>query len=150
VDGYKISLKYVIDNLCDHIVREGHRINFEVDLVHYHDLDARNKIIAIILENLAENAIHFAKDGLADIAVKMTENNRELNILFEDRGIGIEETFFKRIFDMYFRGSELSKGNGLGLYVVKTGVEKLNGKIHLESKRNDFTRFEINFPTEQL
>lgn len=150
MDGPKISLKYVIDNLCDRIVREGHRINFKVHLVHYHDLDARNKIIAVILENLAENAIHYAKDGLADITVKLAENNRELNIRFEDRGVGIEETFFNRIFDMYFRGSELSKGNGLGLYVVKTGVEKLKGKIHLESKRNDFTRFEISFPIEQL
>jgi len=145
-DGQKISLKQIINDLKQKVSQDGHLINFHLSLIHYDDLDTRNKILGIILENLVENAIHYAKADRADINVNLSEHNREMKILFEDKGIGIDEAFFNRIFDMYFRGTELSKGNGLGLYVVKSGVEKLDGSVRLESKRNDYTRFEINFP----
>ena len=69
-----------------------------------------------------------------------------MRIVFEDKGIGIDESFFNRIFEMYFRGTELSHGNGLGLYVVKSAVEKLDGRIQLQSEKNNFTRFEIKIP----
>jgi signal transduction histidine kinase len=145
-DGQKISLKQIINDLKQKVSQDGHLINFHLSLILYDDLDTRNKILGIILENLVENAIHYAKADRADINVNLSEHNREMKILFEDKGIGIDEAFFNRIFDMYFRGTELSKGNGLGLYVVKSGVEKLDGSVRLESKRNDYTRFEINFP----
>lgn len=148
-DGQKISLKKIINDLKERVSQDGHLISFHLSQIHYDDLDARNKILGIILENLVENAIHYAKGDRADINVNFSEQDREMKILFEDKGIGIDETFFNRIFDMYFRGTELSKGNGLGLYVVKLGVEKLDGNICLESKRNNFTRFVINFPIER-
>lgn len=148
-DGQKISLKQIINDLKERVSQDGHLISFHLSQIHYDDLDTRNKILGIILENLIENAIHYAKGDRADINVNICEQGREMKILFEDKGIGIDETFFNRIFDMYFRGTELSKGNGLGLYVVKSGVEKLDGNVCLESKRNNFTRFEINFPIER-
>ncbi len=148
-DGVKISLDQVIKNIKDKLIRDGHQIDFRINLDHYPDLDARNRILGIILDNLVENAIHYAKGSQADIDVCLSEDDQEMRILFEDKGIGIDENFFNRIFDMYFRGTEISKGNGLGLYVVKSGVEKLGGRIRLESKRNEFTRFEINFPKDQ-
>lgn len=146
LNGHRFSLRQVIDDLKERMKQEGHQIYFHINLTHYKDLDTRNKIVGIILDNLAENAIHYAKGQRADIKVNLFEYNREIQIHFEDHGIGIDETFFNRIFDMYFRGTELSQGNGLGLYVVKSAVEKLEGNIRLESKKNDFTRFEINFP----
>ena len=44
---------------------------------------------------------------------------------------------------MFFRGSEKSIGSGLGLYLVKKAVEKLNGRIELSSVENQYTRFGI-------
>ncbi len=145
-DGHKFSLQQIVSDLKEKLDQEGHQIDFRSNLSHYKDLDARNKIVGIILNNLAENAIQYAKGSHAGINVNVFERNKEMRIHFEDNGIGIDETFFNRIFDMYFRGTELSQGNGLGLYVVKSCVEKLEGKIRLESKKDDFTRFEISFP----
>jgi signal transduction histidine kinase len=145
-NGYKLSLKQIIKDLMDSVRKKGHQIDFQIQLTHYPDLDSRNKIIGIILENLAENAIHYARGNRAEIKVSLQEHHGEMEIYFEDRGIGIDENYFNRIFEMYFRGTELSKGNGLGLYVVKCGVEKLEGNIHLESKKEDYTLFKINIP----
>jgi two-component system phosphate regulon sensor histidine kinase PhoR len=142
-------LRQIGDDLIEKVSQGGHQVEFRIRLFHYDDRDARNKILGIILENLIENAIHYARGNEADIKVNISEDKGEIKILFEDKGIGIDETYFQRIFGMYFGGSELSKGNRLGLYVVKSGVKKLDGKIRLKSKRNDFTCFEINFPIEK-
>jgi signal transduction histidine kinase len=145
-NGHRISLHQIVDDLQSSIHEQGHQIDCRINLIHYPDLDARNKILWIILENLIENAIQYSRGSKAEMIVEIFESNREVNINFEDNGIGIDETFFNRIFDMYFRGTELSRGNGLGLYVVKSGVEKLEGSIQLKSKQGNFTRFEISFP----
>lgn len=145
-NGHRISLHQIADDLKRSIQEQGHQIECRLNLIHYPDLDARNKILWIILENLIENAIQYSRGTKAEMMVEIFESNREVNINFEDSGIGIDETFFNRIFDMYFRGTELSRGNGLGLYVVKSGVEKLDGRIQLKSKQGNFTRFEISYP----
>jgi len=47
---------------------------------------------------------------------------------------------------MYFRGSELSTGNGLGLYLVEAAVKKMHGHISLTSSPGEFTEFIIKIP----
>jgi signal transduction histidine kinase len=47
---------------------------------------------------------------------------------------------------MYFRANERSKGNGLGLYIAKKAVEKLNGKIWFQSNYRVGTTFTIEIP----
>jgi signal transduction histidine kinase len=47
---------------------------------------------------------------------------------------------------MYVRGSENSKGNGLGLYIVKKAVEQLKGKIEVQSQMNRGTNFKVTIP----
>jgi signal transduction histidine kinase len=44
---------------------------------------------------------------------------------------------------MFFRGSELSKGNGLGLYLVKCALEKIEGNIEVESEEGAFSKFNV-------
>jgi signal transduction histidine kinase len=51
---------------------------------------------------------------------------------------------------MFFRGSEKSIGSGLGLYLVKKAVDKLQGRIELSSEENEYTRFGIQIPLRQL
>jgi signal transduction histidine kinase len=67
-------------------------------------------------------------------------------IVIEDNGQGIAAEYQERVFDMYFRGSERSKGNGLGLYIVKKAVEKLNGTIRLETSFGAGSVFTIILP----
>ena len=70
-----------------------------------------------------------------------------VNLEVEDNGQGIDPQFKDRIFDMYFRGNDRSKGNGLGLYIVKKAVEKLNGRITFSSVYGKGSTFLVSFPT---
>jgi signal transduction histidine kinase len=67
-------------------------------------------------------------------------------IKVEDNGQGIDPALQERVFDMYFRGNERSKGNGLGLYIVKKAVEKLNGAIELTSAIGKGSTLKIVLP----
>jgi len=49
---------------------------------------------------------------------------------------------------MFFRGTTQSKGSGIGLYIVKETINKLNGSIEVVSKENEGTSFEIELPNE--
>jgi signal transduction histidine kinase len=51
-----------------------------------------------------------------------------------------------RIFDMFYRASENSYGSGLGLYIVKNAVTKLNGTIEVDSILNKGTKFKVVIP----
>ncbi len=105
-------------------------------------------MIRIILENLIENAVQFS--GVEDPYINISARMEELNLIIEitDNGQGIHAEYHPRIFDMYFRANEHSKGNGLGLYIVKKAVEKLSGTISFQSKYGYGCRFSIAFPRD--
>ncbi|HTE31510.1 MAG TPA: tetratricopeptide repeat-containing sensor histidine kinase [Chryseolinea sp.] len=106
-------------------------------------------MIKIIMENLVENAIFFS--GFVDpfISVKAFDEHGEIVLEVEDNGQGIDPQYHDRIFDMYFRGNERSKGNGLGLYIVKKAVGKLNGTITLTSDIGKGSIVTIRLPSTQ-
>jgi len=141
-----VSLSSIVEKYEAELLEKGHIIKTVVNLKKYDDMDPRNNLIDIILSNMIENAIAFTEQKYAEISLKITDNGKHINIQIEDKGIGIEDVFYDRIFDMYFRSSELSQGNGLGLYVVKTALGKLNGDISVKSEKDRYTLFEINIP----
>ena len=63
-----------------------------------------------------------------------------------DNGSGIKAEFLDRIFEMFYRAKEDSPGTGLGLYIVKETVEKLNGRITVSSNIGQGTTFTITLP----
>ena len=67
-------------------------------------------------------------------------------IQVEDNGQGIATEYHNKIFDMFFRANEQSKGSGLGLYIVKEALMKLSGSIKLESTLGVGTTFTIVLP----
>jgi signal transduction histidine kinase len=70
------------------------------------------------------------------------------DISFTDNGIGIDEENLLRVFEMFYRASEQSDGSGIGLYIVKNAVDKLGGKISVQSKCGVGTRFHIVLPNK--
>jgi K+-sensing histidine kinase KdpD len=141
-----VSLSAIVEKYEDRLLKDGHIIRTVVNLKNYDDMDPKNSLIDIILFNMIENAILFSSDKHAEISLKITENKNFLNIQLEDKGIGIDEIYYDRIFEMYFRSNERPHGNGLGLYVVKTALDRLHGNIKVESEKNRYTQFNISIP----
>ncbi|MGB5929277.1 MAG: HAMP domain-containing sensor histidine kinase, partial [Cyclobacteriaceae bacterium] len=67
-------------------------------------------------------------------------------ISVKDNGEGISEEKLENIFEMFYRASESSEGSGLGLYIVKNVIDKMNGEIKVESKESEGTNFTVTLP----
>jgi len=64
-----------------------------------------------------------------------------------DNGLGIPKKYQNKIFDMFYRANEGSKGSGIGLYIVKNAVEKLGGTVNFKSELGKGTVFTLTLPT---
>ncbi len=102
-----------------------------------------------IIMNLLENACKYSKEN-TDVIVKTDfAKNNKISIKISDEGIEIKEEDKKRIFKKFSRiDNPLTRavqGSGLGLYITKTLVEKMNGTINVESTKEQ-TSFEVLMP----
>ena len=142
-------LEDIRQNFETELARKQVDLRYDVKLPHpFHSYPA---LIRIILENLIENAVFFCGTNMPSIQVQMVElDESEVKIEVRDNGQGIAPELQNRVFDMYFRGNERSKGNGLGLYIVKKAVEKLNGRIEMESALHEGTTFHVFLPNQPM
>lgn len=109
------------------------------------------KLLHIALENVIENACIFRKmekGNSPTIHVRSFLEDQNLIIEVEDEGIGIPEEIRDQVFGIFFRGSERSKGNGLGLHLVTMAIEAMGGSVSLTSQPNVFTLVRMNLPVD--
>lgn len=104
--------------------------------------------VRTILANLISNAFKYynpdANKNYIYLAVIVDFQSASIEI--KDNGIGIERKFKEEIFKMFFRASTRSTGTGLGLYIVKSMIDRLQGHISLESKLNEGAKFNLIIP----
>jgi signal transduction histidine kinase len=102
----------------------------------------------ILIGNLLSNAFKYAdpKKSNSFIKIHAEDNEQDVHISIEDNGIGIHPDYVSKIFEMFFQGYEKSDGSGLGLYIVKETLEKLNGKISVESELEKGSTFRVILP----
>jgi light-regulated signal transduction histidine kinase (bacteriophytochrome) len=93
------------------------------------------KYLDSILFHLINNAIKYRHPDRAPVIVVKTErNDSEISIIVSDNGLGIDmHQFGGKIFSMYRRFHTHVEGKGIGLYLVKTQVEAIGGRIEVES-----------------
>ncbi len=112
-------------------------------------LKVDNNLMRIIFQNLLSNAIKYSSVG-SDIIVKMKFSNENAIIEVSDKGLGIAEEEYKKIFTKLFRGTNVKKaeteGTGLGLYTVKSILNASGGQISFVSKLGRGTTFIIKIP----
>ena len=124
-------------------------INCPADLVIY----SYPNLVETIIANLIENAFFYSvlKDPLnATVSLDVSMNNNNVVISVHDNGIGVEEAIRHKLYDMFFKGTEKSKGHGLGLYIVQRSVHALEGKVEVESEFGSFTKFTVQFPFKTI
>ena len=107
---------------------------------------AQPSVLVQSIQNLLSNALKFTKNGRAPRIRVSTEKVGERTRLYvQDRGIGIEERHFDRIFEVFERlhGQESFSGTGIGLAIVKKAMERMNGRCGVDSKVGVGSRFWI-------
>lgn len=104
------------------------------------------KRLNIVLNNLISNAIRYSDPTKTMGYVKVTVESDENGAVFciEDNGKGIDQSHLEKIFTLFYRADVNSKGTGIGLYLVKETIAKLEGDIQVESELNEWTRFTFN------
>lgn len=119
-------------------------INIESDIPFYSD----KRRIKVILNNLISNSIRYYNPRIENphIKVEIKADKKNVVIRSSDNGLGIESKYLEKIFEMFFRASNHSQGTGIGLYIVKETVQKVNGKIKVESTIEKGTMFEVTLP----
>lgn len=97
--------------------------------------------------NLLDNAIRFTDEN-GHINIRLCEWNAQIRFVIEDDGIGIEKQAIEYIFDRFFQGdsSHKTKGNGLGLALVKRIVNLCDGNIEVQSELDKGSKFIVSLP----
>jgi signal transduction histidine kinase len=122
-------------------------IHIEGDGVFYAD----SYRLSVVLSNLISNAIkyHDARKQQPSIKVHVRIENDKAIVTCEDNGIGISEDHLPKVFNMFFRATSKSEGAGLGLYIVREAVTKLEGEISIKSKLGLGTTFQLTIPNHK-
>lgn len=123
------------------------RIKFVIEIDEKVVYYAEWAIVNTILQNLIENAIKYIRtDAEPYIGIFVSGENNHILLQVEDNGQGISPTYQPKIFDMFFRANDRTEGTGLGLYILKRAVERLNGEISFKSEVNVGSTFTITLP----
>ncbi|WP_028979202.1 PAS domain-containing sensor histidine kinase [Sporocytophaga myxococcoides] len=134
----------IIDNLKSKVGISN--IEFHINLL-FKEFYYDPFILTSILHNLIENSIDFKRSGDSpQISISMSNEADGIRINIEDNGIGIPEDIMEKIFYMFYRGHDKSTGSGLGLYIVKSSVDKVGGIIDVKSELNKGSKFSIFLP----
>lgn len=104
-----------------------------------------------VLKNLIGNAVKYRNDRGEEpyVRFKMAQDKTYYTLSVADNGDGIPEKLQAKVFDMFYRGTRKSSGNGLGLYLCKEIVHKLNGTLSLTSEEGKGTTMTIVLPKPQ-
>lgn len=113
-------------------------------------INANRDRIKQMFINLIDNAIKYTEAG--EISVSLDQEGSWIKTTVSDTGIGFDEKHKERLFERFYRvdkgRSRLSGGTGLGLSIVKHIVLLYKGKISVESRPGEGTRFEILLPNK--
>jgi PAS domain S-box-containing protein len=104
--------------------------------------------LEIILNNLISNAMKYSNLKRADpfIEVRVKADKQKAEVRITDNGEGIPTEAQPKIFDMFYRASANGMGSGLGLYIVKEALQKIEGTISVTSEYGRGTEFVVEIP----
>jgi PAS domain S-box-containing protein len=150
----EIELKTVYTKVleqCKTLIEEGNA-HLEVDFSRAPRLVFNKAYLESILMNLMTNAIKYAsKNTPLRIQISTEVTHDEIKLRFKDNGQGIDTELHKeKLFGLYQRFHQNIEGKGLGLFLIKSQMEALNGTIELESTVNVGTEFILHFKNQVL
>jgi len=105
--------------------------------------------LKLIIENLLDNAVRYIKEK-GEVKINLVKKDSHFYFGIKDNGVGIPKEDQKYIFQKFFRSSNILKyktqGTGLGLYITKSLIEKMGGKVGFKSEENKGSTFWFSLP----
>lgn len=145
---FKESLAYALNNLqntpdFDNILIESN-INQRIDFT------SHQEIIHLIFLNILDNAIKYRKWNTSNshVHIDVLTDQHKATLTFSDNGVGISNKNEENIFNMFYREGrkEGTTGTGLGLYIVKISLQKINGSIKFLTNMEGGATFVVEIP----
>ncbi|MEO9484837.1 MAG: PAS domain-containing sensor histidine kinase [Ekhidna sp.] len=146
-----VNLVELIEQICADALTEKTNeksIDIKQDIRHNNGVKVDHSRLNIVLKNLVLNSLAFGKDqGSTVVSAEVVDSELILNI--KDDGVGIRKDIQAKIYDMFYRGSNISEGAGLGLFIVKDILKEIDGEISFTSEEGTGTEFIVRIPLDR-
>ncbi|MBL4736293.1 MAG: PAS domain S-box protein [Flavobacteriales bacterium] len=150
VSSTKINLKKLVDETLSEFSEhsEMKNVSLKNNIKMRGKVSSDTAILRMVFRNLIGNALKYRKKESKNSFLKISasQDTKATSISFRDNGIGVEKNVADSIFNMFFRGTTESNGSGLGLYMVRTGLDKINSSISVKSTPGKGSTFMIKLP----
>ncbi|MBS1529580.1 MAG: hybrid sensor histidine kinase/response regulator [Bacteroidetes bacterium] len=132
------------------IYTSTNKIRFDIHIDQPEPFRSDEIVIRMILNNLVTNAIKYQKKHFngKSIDINISVHDAIATIVISDTGIGIPESHFEEIFNLFSRATSHKAGSGIGLYNVKGALIKLGGHIGVSSVVGEGTVFTLTIPSK--
>lgn len=149
----QINFDLLLDELFEHyrFFEGADNVRFLKQVNQHGEVRLDELRLKMILNNLISNSIKYMDTTKVDsyMRVSVETDNLKTVITVEDNGIGIKREDQKRVFDMFYRTSEVTMGSGLGLYIVKEATANLGGNVTMQSEPGIGSTFVVTIPNKQ-
>ena len=115
-------------------------------------IETDESLLNVLLIAVIENAVVHKQYGNLQhrVSITLSAVNDIYCISVKDNGIGIGDHELNKVFELFYKGENSKDSNGLGLFLAKSAVVKLNGSINIFSKPNDGTEVLIMLPIKNV
>lgn len=145
--------KIDIKDICQHVylinsIKMKQDVSFIFDINNLPSISiyADSKRVSQVITNFISNAIKFTEKGFIQLSYELTSEN-EVRVTVSDTGIGIPEEYVESIFDRFIKVDEFRQGSGLGLSISKMVIEKMGGRIGVNTSYKNGSSFWFSIPT---
>ncbi len=143
-----INFETVLADTLEIVKLQNPEIKFQVNVQASSEFFADHFRVLVILDNLISNAVKYYNPEQENpfVNIDVVVDDTAAKIRIEDNGMGILEDHLNKIFQIFFRGDFNLTGLGIGLYIVKEALTRIDGEITVESKRTVGTVFNVTIP----
>ncbi|MBX9853485.1 MAG: sensor histidine kinase [Cytophagaceae bacterium] len=139
VKSHKIDFNEIVKEVKENFnnTPDYNNINFNLDVKSSGDFFSDDYLLRIIFKNIIDNSVKFRKKGQPlYVKIRVEADDKNVRIKFEDNGMGIQKEYQQKVFEMFFKANDDNTipGVGLGMYMVKLAVDRLDGSIQLKSE----------------
>ncbi|MFT7346551.1 MAG: two-component system sensor histidine kinase/response regulator [Cryomorphaceae bacterium] len=146
-----VNLNELINEIIEPLINYNSNVRFKVNIDDDAVIHSDRVRLKIALNNLITNAVKYGfkeSNTPYEICISVEEKDGSSRIIVSDEGKGIPPEQLKKIFEIFFSAEAANKveSNGLGLYLVRQAMDKIQGTVSVRSQQNVGTEFEINLP----